>query len=36
MQTGDGLLARIRVKDGRLSPEQLGTIAARAAQHGNG
>lgn len=36
MQTGDGLLARLRVRDGRLSPAKLGDIAGLAAQHGNG
>ena len=36
MQTGDGLLARLRVKGGRLTPAQLTSIAALAAEHGNG
>ena len=36
MATGDGLLARIRVKDGRLTPAQLGALALAARQHGNG
>ena len=36
MQTGDGLLARLRIKGGRLSPAQLARIAALAAEHGNG
>ena len=36
MQTGDGLLARIRVSDGRLDPSQLAGIASAAAKHGNG
>jgi len=36
MQTGDGLLARLRIAGGRLTPEQLGAIAALAAEHGNG
>ena len=35
MATGDGLLARLRVKHGRLTPNQLSEIAALAAQHGN-
>ncbi|MCR6673419.1 hypothetical protein [Devosia ginsengisoli] len=36
MQTGDGLLARLRIKGGRLTPAQLARIAALAAEHGNG
>ncbi|MDP2781497.1 precorrin-3B synthase [Devosia sp.] len=36
MQTGDGLLARLRLADGQLSPTQLGAIAKLAALHGNG
>ena len=36
MQTGDGLLARLRVADGRLTPTELAEIARLAAQHGNG
>lgn len=36
MQTGDGLLARLRVGEGRLTPAQLHTIAEQAAHHGNG
>ncbi|WP_082530993.1 precorrin-3B synthase [Devosia sp. Root436] len=36
MQTGDGLLARLRIKGGRISPAQLARIAALAAEHGNG
>lgn len=36
MQTGDGLLARLRVKDGRLTPAQLAAVATLAAEHGNG
>ena len=36
MQTGDGLLTRLRIRGGRLSPVQLGRIAALAAEHGNG
>ena len=36
MQTGDGLLARLRVVDGQLTPAQLGEIARLAALHGNG
>jgi precorrin-3B synthase len=36
MQTGDGLLARLRVVDGMLTPAQLGEIARLAALHGNG
>lgn len=36
MQTGDGLLARLRIAGGRLTPAQLGSIAALAAEHGNG
>ncbi|WP_224701648.1 precorrin-3B synthase [Devosia aquimaris] len=36
MATGDGLLARLRVAGGRMTPQQLAGIAALAAQHGNG
>jgi precorrin-3B synthase len=36
MQTGDGLLARLRIVGGRLTPAQLAGIAALAAEHGNG
>ena len=36
MQTGDGLLARLRLPGNRLTPSQLGAIATLAAQHGNG
>lgn len=36
MQTGDGLLSRLRIAGGRLSPAQLAAIAALAAEHGNG
>ncbi len=36
MQTGDGLLARLRIPNGRLTPRQLQAIAKNAAQHGNG
>jgi precorrin-3B synthase len=36
MQTGDGLLARIRVAGACLSPEHLADIANLAAEHGNG
>jgi precorrin-3B synthase len=36
MQTGDGLLARLRVAGGRLTPAQLTAIATLAAEHGNG
>ena len=36
MLTGDGLLARLRVAGGRLTPMQLGAIAALAREHGNG
>ncbi|UXN70177.1 precorrin-3B synthase [Devosia neptuniae] len=36
MQTGDGLLARLRIPNGRLTPRQLQAIAKTAAQHGNG
>lgn len=36
MATGDGLLARLRVAGGRITPAQLAGIAALAAQHGNG
>ncbi|MBS3849216.1 precorrin-3B synthase [Devosia sp. BSSL-BM10] len=36
MQTGDGLLARLRVGEGRLTPAQLHTIAEQATHHGNG
>lgn len=36
MQTGDGLLARLRIVDGRVTPDQLATIARLARTHGNG
>lgn len=36
MQTGDGLLSRLRIAGGRLTPAQLSAIAALAAEHGNG
>lgn len=36
MQSGDGLVVRVRLRAGRLSPEQARGIAALAAQHGNG
>ncbi|WIY54457.1 precorrin-3B synthase [Devosia sp. YIM 151766] len=36
MQTGDGLLARMRVAGNRLTPQQLAAIARLARQHGNG
>lgn len=36
MATGDGLLARIRLPAGRLSPQQLAGIARAALAHGNG
>ena len=36
MQTGDGLLARLRVSDDRLTPAQLSEIARLAALYGNG
>lgn len=36
MQTGDGLLARLRIASGRLTPAQLGAIATLAQEHGNG
>lgn len=36
MQTGDGLLARLRIVKACLSPSQLGAIARLARQHGNG
>ena len=36
MQTGDGLLARLRIVGGRMTPAQLAGIAALAAEHGNG
>nr|WP_280173794.1 precorrin-3B synthase [Devosia lucknowensis] len=36
MQTGDGLLARIRVRGGILTPSQLRRVAELAAIHGNG
>ncbi len=36
MQTGDGLLARLRVAGGRLTPAQLACIADLAQVHGNG
>ncbi|MDB5473847.1 MAG: cobG [Devosia sp.] len=36
MQTGDGLLARLRIRAGRLTPGQLQSLAELAQQHGNG
>ncbi|NGP18624.1 hypothetical protein [Devosia aurantiaca] len=36
MQTGDGLLARVRIAGGRVSPSQLAGLARLAMQHGNG
>lgn len=36
MQTGDGLLARLRLPNGVLSPEELENIAQLAQEHGNG
>jgi len=36
MQTGDGLLARLRIAGGALTPAQLGAIAQLALQHGTG
>lgn len=36
MQTGDGLLARLRIAGGRMAPAQLGAIATLARVHGNG
>lgn len=36
MQTGDGLLARLRIAGNRLSPEQLTLLANLALGHGNG
>lgn len=36
MRTGDGLLARIRIAGGRVTPDQLAAIGVLAAQHGNG
>lgn len=36
MQTGDGLLARIRVAGGRLTPDALGKLADIAGSFGNG
>src|SRR5687768_14551772 len=36
MQTGDGLLARIRIKNGKMSPGQLAELARLAQTHGNG
>ncbi|UXN73514.1 precorrin-3B synthase [Devosia sp. A8/3-2] len=36
MQTGDGLLARLRIPNGRLAPHQMQAIAIAAAQYGNG
>jgi precorrin-3B synthase len=36
MQTGDGLLARLRIPNGSLTPHQLQAIANAAAQYGNG
>lgn len=36
MQSGDGLVVRIRPRGGRLTPDQARAIAALAAAHGNG
>ena len=36
MPTGDGLLARIRVSDSRVTPAQLAQLADLAVTHGNG
>ena len=36
MQTGDGLLARINLKEGQLSPQQLEALANAALKYGNG
>jgi len=36
MQTGDGLLARLRIVSCRLTPAQLSTLAMLAERHGNG
>lgn len=36
MQTGDGLLARIRLRDRRMSPSQLAALAELAQIYGNG
>ena len=36
MQTGDGLLARVRLVESRISPHQLTELARLAHRHGNG
>ncbi|QYO77828.1 precorrin-3B synthase [Devosia salina] len=36
MQTGDGLLSRVRVENGLLAPQQLAELASLAQAHGNG
>ena len=36
MQTGDGLLARVRVAGARLTPADLAALAKLADEHGNG
>lgn len=36
MQTGDGLLSRVRVANGILTPQRLATLASLAQAHGNG
>lgn len=36
MQTGDGLLARIRIAGNHMTPAQLAALARLARQHGNG
>lgn len=36
MQTGDGLLARIRIKNGRISPARLERLATIIGTYGNG
>jgi precorrin-3B synthase len=36
MESGDGLIVRVRPPGGRLSPAALGALAALAAEHGSG
>ena len=36
LQSGDGLVLRIRARNGRLEPDQARLIAALSARHGNG
>ena len=36
MASGDGLVLRIRARNGRLTPDQAQGIAGLARQHGNG